>query len=293
MTNHNFGGVKTNEMLFLFGFARFSNYWSMSPIVGIKQRTLSDEALWGGPMVLSPAGLWSRIFIRTDSRKPIIYEIFSIYEKFEKEYSWHFTTEVEMNLGTRLRLQFEPGYNKQLEINQYIDVFEDVTATEMFGERHIVAQMDRETVSAELRIDYTFTPKLSFQAYLQPYLTVGNYSRFKEFAKPESYEFIEYGKTTGMEIEPLDDYGYHLYPNGKDGNELYIDNPNFNYKALVGSAVLRWEFRPGSTLYFVWTRNGYDEQNPGSFNLKRDLKDMLRADVDNVFAIKMTYWFGK
>jgi len=294
MTNHNFAGDKLSEMVFLFGFARFNNFWTINPIIGIEPRTLSDQALRGGPMVISPAGLWSRIFMRTDSRKPIIFELGGNYQLSEKgNYSLRISPEIEMNIGTRLRLEFEPGFNKQVQTDQYVDSFDDKTAVHMYGCRHIVAQMERKTVSAELRVDYTFTPKLSFQAYFQPYMTVGSYSRFKEFERPVSYEFVEYGKDNNMEITEDGDDGYELFPNGEEGNSYYIDNPDFNYKALVGSAVLRWEFSPGSTLYLVWTRNGSDEQNPGNFNFNRDVKDMFSADADNVFALKITYWFGK
>ena len=164
------------------------------------------------------------------------------YQPSEKgSYSLHVSPEIELNLGTRLRLELEPGFNKQVQIDQYIDSFDDNTAIEMHGTRHIVAQMDRKTVSVELRIDYTFTPKLSFQAYFQPYMTVGSYSRFKEFSKPETYDFVEYGKDNNMLIENDEDDGYDLYPNGRNGNSIYVENPDFNYKSLVGSAVLRYQ----------------------------------------------------
>jgi len=294
MTNHNFAGDKLSEMLFLMGFARFNNFWMANAIAGIGPRTLSDQALRGGPLVTSPSGMWSRLRVRTDSRKSVIMGLGGNYQQSEKgNYSAHFSPEIELNIGTRLRLQIEPGFNRERQIDQYIDSFDDETAIEMLGCRHIVAQMDRETVSAELRIDYTFTPKLSFQAYFQPYMTVGSYSRFKEFKEPKSYDFVEYGKDNNTEIINDGDNGYELYPNGQNGDSFYIDNPDFNYKALVGSAVLRWEFRPGSTLYLVWTRNGSDNQNPGNFSFNRDLKDMFKADADNVFALKVTYWFGK
>lgn len=294
MTNHNFTGDKISEMLFLLGFARFNNFWTINPIIGIGPRTLSDQALRGGPLVISPAGMWSRLYVRTDSRKSIIMGLGGNYQKSEKgSYSAHFSPGIEFNIGTRLRLEVEPGINSQRQIDQYVDYFEDETADKMYGYRHIVAQMNRKTISAEFRIDYTFTPKLSFQAYVQPYMTVGSFSRFKEFERPESYDFVEYGKDTNMEIIKDGDDGYYLYPNGKDRNSLYIENPDFNYKALVGSAVLRWEFRPGSTLYIVWTRNGVDEKNPGDFALYRDLGNLLSADADNVFALKLTYWLGK
>ena len=294
MTNHNFAGDKLSEMLFLFGFARFNNFWTINPIIGIGPRTFSDQTLRGGPLVIEPSGMWSRVFARTDSRKSVIYELGVEYQKSENgTYSMHVSPEIEVNLGTRLRIAFDPGFNNQVQIDQYLDSFEDETAVEMFGTRHIVAQMDRKTISAELRVDYTFTPKLSFQAYVQPYMTVGSYSRFKEFTKPESYDFVEYGVDNGMEIIEDTDGNYELYPNGIDDNSLYIENPDFNYKALVGSAVLRWEFRPGSTLFLVWTRNGSDDNNPGNFNFNRDTKDLFQADADNAFAVKLTYWIGK
>ncbi|MBU0529349.1 hypothetical protein KKF86_06290, partial [bacterium] len=294
MTNHNFAGDKLSEMLFVFGYVQFKNFWSIEPIIGLGPKTLSDQKLRGGPMVISPAGMWSNLYISTDSRKSVIYELGGEYEKSEKgSYSFYLSTGIDLNLGTRLRLQFEPAFNKQLQIDQYIDSFDDESAIDMFGCRHIVAQMDRKTVLAEFRIDYTFTPKLSFQAYVQPYMTVGSFSHFKEFAKPESYDFIEYGKDSNMGIVKDGDDGHELYPNGSDGNSFYIENPDFNYKALVGSAVLRWEFKPGSTLFLVWTRNGSDEQNPGDFNFNRDAQDLLQADADNIFALKFTYWFGK
>ena len=82
-------------------------------------------------------------------------------------------------------------------------------------------------------------------------------------------------------------------PGGEDSDAFNISNPDFNYKALVGNAVLRWEFKPGSTLYLVWTRNGNNFNNPGEFQLFRDLNDLMGVTTDNVFAIKVTYWMGK
>ena len=294
MTNHNFAGDKLSEMLFFFGFARFSNFWTLSPIFGIGPRTLSDQKLRGGPIVISPAGLWSRLYVRTDSRKSVIMGLGGNFQKSEKgSYTLRVSPEIDLNIGTRLRLKVEPSINNQRQIDQYVDYFEDETADKMYGYRYIVAQMDRKTVSAEFRIDYTFTPKLSFQAYVQPYMTVGSYSRFKEFKKPKSYEFFEYGIDNGSTIIEDED-GYTLDPTGgDDSDEFYVSNPDFNYKALVGSAVLRWEFRPGSTLYIVWTRNGSDTQNPGVFNFNKDINNLFKAESDNMFAIKLTYWFGK
>ena len=69
-------------------------------------------------------------------------------------------------------------------------------------------------------------------------------------------------------------------------------NPDFNFKSLRGNAVLRWEYRPGSMLYFVWTQRRSDPSNPGEFDLWRDLGDVFRAPGDNVFLVKFSYRFA-
>ena len=199
---------------------------------------------------------------------------------------------LEIKLGTRLNLSTTPSYSSGKTIDQYVTATEDVNAKAMYGTRYVVAQLDQKTLSADFRIDYTLTPTLSFQAYFQPLLSVGKYSQFKEFRRPESYDFLVYGEE-GSTIKAEGDE-YIIDPTGSDDSDAFtIDNPDFNYKALVGTAVLRWEFSPGSTLYLVWTRNGYDDQHPGDFQLRRDLPDLFRATADNIFAVKATYWIGR
>jgi hypothetical protein len=292
--NYNFNGDIINQMTFLLGYYQFQNYWSAHFVTGIGPQTLSDNKLRGGPMVNSPGGFFSRLSVDSDSRKDFRYDLsFEYWTGDNNSYDHSINPGFSLNIGSQIRLQIEPEYSVTHSIDQYVGAWEDENATAMYGNRYIVAQMDRETFATEFRIDYTFTPKLSFQAYVQPYMTVGSYSHFKEFAKPKSYDFWEYGVDNSSTIIEDED-GYTLDPTGgDDSDEFYVDNPDFNYKALIGSAVLRWEFRPGSTLYLVWTRNGSDTQNPGIFDFNRDIKNLFQADADNVFALKVTYWFGK
>ena len=42
------------------------------------------------------------------------------------------------------------------------------------------------------------------------------------------------------------------------GTPFALSDPSFNIKSLRGNAVLRWEYRPGSVLYFVWTQERTD-----------------------------------
>lgn len=293
MSNHNFGGVKTDESVFLFGFAQLLNYWQFNAMAAGGPRTLSDRKLRGGPMVISPSGSFTSFNIRSDNRKSVVFSLDLDWDRSDNG-SWkkELSSEVDIKLGNRLQLQVEPSYSVEKDIDQYVEEIDDESATAMYGKRYMVAQLNQTIIATDFRIDLTFTPTLSLQAYFQPFVAVGHYSNFKEFKRPRSYDFMVYSEE-GSSIKTEED-GYILDPTGGDDNDAFwLDNPDFNYKALVGTAVLRWEFKPGSTLYLVWTRNGYDFQHPGDFRLRRDVQDLFRATTDNVFAIKVAYWMGR
>ncbi|MCK4336473.1 MAG: hypothetical protein KAX11_00930, partial [Candidatus Aminicenantes bacterium] len=157
-----------------------------------------------------------------------------------------------------------------------------------FGSRYVFGKLKQTVLSAEIRINWTFTPRLSLQAYLQPFLAIGEYSRFKELARPKSQDYNIYGVN-----DSTVDYEDSIYFIDPDGNgpasEFSFYNPDFNFKSMKGTVVLRWEYHPGSTLYFVWTQNRQDFGHPGDFNLRRDLGDLFTAPGDNIFLLKISY----
>jgi hypothetical protein len=82
------------------------------------------------------------------------------------------------------------------------------------------------------------------------------------------------------------DARYRLYA-------LSTDNASFNIKQLRGSAVARWEYRPGSTVFLVWTQGrDQDDRNAGTFVPTRDFKDLFAARPDNTFLVKASYWIN-
>ena len=293
-SNHDFSGVKTSENVFLFGWLQFLNYWSFDGFMGLDAETLSNTELRGGPRVIDPGGAFINFGVNSDHRKNVVFGLHMNAGGDEAgSYDSGLSGWVELKLGNRLNLELNPNYSIARNMEQYVTAIEDANAIEMYGNRYVVAQLDRKTLSADFRLDYTFTPRLSLQAYFQPFIAVGTYSGFKEFKRPESYEFLVYEEDEDATITLANDV-YTIDPTGEDDSDAFtIDNPDFNYKALVGTAVLRWEFSPGSTLYLVWTHNGYDDQHPGNFQLGRDLKDLFAATADDVFAIKATYWIGR
>jgi hypothetical protein len=72
-----------------------------------------------------------------------------------------------------------------------------------------------------------------------------------------------------------------------------LADPDFNLKSLRANAVLRWEFRLGSTLYLVWTQRREDRAHPGDFSLGRDARELFRSASDDVLMLKLAWWVGR
>jgi hypothetical protein len=142
-------------------------------------------------------------------------------------------------------------------------------------------------VSAQIRLNWAFTPNLTFQSFFQPLVASGRYTDFKQLARPRSYDFVHYGAT----YDPATNE-WTVTP--ADGGESFnISNPDFNYTSLRGNAVLRWEYMPGSTLYFVWTQERSDTQPIGEFDLRPDLNRLGSIRPSNIFLVKATYYLNR
>jgi hypothetical protein len=83
-------------------------------------------------------------------------------------------------------------------------------------------------------------------------------------------------------------------PDGVDGpaRPFTFRDPSFNYRSLRGSAVLRWEYRPGSTLFVVWQQQREGSEPFGNFDLGRDSRALFQQPARNVLLVKVTYWIG-
>jgi len=144
----------------------------------------------------------------------------------------------------------------------------------------------------------TFSPALSLQLFVQPFVATGAYFDFKELAQPRTSSFIRYGQTPGSTIDTTFNAdgsvaSYTLDPDGAGARSAYnVSNPDFAFRSLRGNAVLRWEYRPGSTLFFVWTQScGYFSQNPG-FAPAQDFRQLCQGKSNNVIAVKFNYWLS-
>jgi hypothetical protein len=168
------------------------------------------------------------------------------------------------------------------------------------GTRYVFGRLEQKTFSLNTRVNTTFTPNLTLELFAQPFLASGKYTSFKEFAEAKSRRMFFFGRdngstvTTNTDATTGDITGYAIDPDGGGpAGEFTFDNPDFNTRSLRGTGVLRWEYRPGSTLFFVWTQQREGSDNYGDFNFRRDRSALFRDRPTNVFQIKATYWLGR
>jgi hypothetical protein len=166
----------------------------------------------------------------------------------------------------------------------------DPVAAATFGTRHVFATLDQKEISMITRLDWTFSPKLSLQLFLQPLISAGDFTQLKEFAQPRTYDFAVYGQDKGTITETSD--GSVIDP-GDGGAAFTIPEQNFTIRSLRGNAVLRWEWRPGSTLFLVWQQNRQSDDTSGDLDVSRDVDALLTGGAArNVVAVKASYWLS-
>ncbi|MBN1272393.1 MAG: carbohydrate binding family 9 domain-containing protein [Candidatus Aminicenantes bacterium] len=289
---YDFGGNKTWDGYLLVLDAEFLNYWFCETMLAYNPETISNTLTRGGPLAVIPYGYQVDLTINSDSRKRVVLSSYnSLYRRPDEGQSFN----------TSLSLRWKPRSNFDLSIGPEIylrksDLYwvtsqKDALMTDTFGTRYVFGRLEQTTVSANIRVNWIFTPRLSLQAYLQPFLAVGKYDTFKELARPKSFDYNIYGD--GESTIAFENGVYIVDPDGPGPAAAFdFSNPDFNFKSLRGTVVLRWEYLPGSLLYFVWTQSRADTAHPGNFNLTRDLGDLFTAPGDNIFLVKVSYRFN-
>jgi hypothetical protein len=129
--------------------------------------------------------------------------------------------------------------------------------------------LEQKTVALTARVNYTVTPALSVQIYAEPFVSAGDYSSFKELVDGRARDY---------------DRRYAPF--------AYTGNPDFNYRSFRTTNVLRWEYRPGSTLFVVWQQGREDTLDHGTFDFGRDFGGVFAAPARNVFLVKWAYWLN-
>jgi hypothetical protein len=242
---------------------RLRNFWLVEVFGGYGWERLDDLDTRGGPPILRPGQRAVGGFIATDSRKTWRASLFT-RANWDTVGGSGLQLNPELRLSPSARVQTTVGvrYRRNHETAQWI---RNLDADGDGATDHVYGALESRVVDITMRGTLALHPDLTFELFMQPFVAVGDYSDFKRLARPRSFEF-----------EPV----------------ALTFNPDFNRKSLRGNAVLRWEYRPGSTLFLVWNVVGSDLSRPGEFSFSRDIADAFGVKRDNIFMLKASYWLS-
>ena len=219
--------------------------WHMGGTIGQLGKTYDDRAARGGPADRQDRYIAPWLFISGDDRKAIVPYMNVNYFKGSdgRNSSWSLGPEIDYKVLGRFSSVFQFNWSHDIRDNQFYGKFTDAA-----GLHYTFAHLDQHTTSVTARLNYTFTPDVSLQTYLQPFVSKGTYSDVRQLsATPRA-----------------DDYDARYAPYI---NPAVTTNPGgFNFKALQSNVVFRWEYKPGSTLFAVWNqgRQGFAPAEGGT-----------------------------
>jgi len=291
-TKYNFDGDRTDLQGRVYAEGTFRNYWTVTTFVSHILATLDDQLTRGGPVVRYPARSGWMVELQTDTRKVLAADVaMQLGWNAEGARDRHLEAGITIRPVSNLGIRLGPMVDQWQSTAQYVTAVPDPTATAFYGTRYVFADLEQHTVGFDIRASAAFTPTLTFELYVQPLIASGAYTHFKEFVQPREMAKQVYGTDVGTIAR--EDGGYVVDPDGDGPAEPFrIGDPDFNFRSLRGNAVLRWEFRPGSTLYFVWTHTRSNVEPVGSIDLGHDLHELMDAPADNIFLVKLSYWIG-
>ncbi|OFW29218.1 MAG: hypothetical protein A3G76_11375 [Acidobacteria bacterium RIFCSPLOWO2_12_FULL_65_11] len=273
----------------------FLNYWYFNGGGNWFARTQDDRQTRGGPSMVSPSGNFWNLNGGTDSRRWLSLQ--GYVSGFSNEAgSWNRNVGMTVNLkpSPMLTISTGPQLTRSLTIAQYVRTVADATAVDTYGERDVFGSLDQTQLSMTTRVNAILTPKVSLQVYMQPLLAVGRYSSFRELARPRTFDFRYYGSPGTLLGYDAASQTFTADPDDVGPAAPFtFRNPDFNFKSLRVNTVFRWELRPGSAFYAVWTRQQQDQAYPGDFTLGRDAGALFSAPGDDVFLVKIAYWIGR
>ena len=273
---------------------QFKNFWGAGFNINKNLAGYDDRLTRGGPLVRLLASQSIGVNLQSDNRRRVAGFLFANYSWGEGE-----GTNRRLGLNIQIRpvdnwtISLGPNLSRNQVKTQYLTSVEDETATETFGRRYIFTELERTQISMETRLNVTFTPDLSLELFVQPLLSSGDYSRVKELREARKYGFDEYGVDGGTISFNEAENEFDIDPDGAGpASSFAVNNKDFNTRSLRGNAVLRWEYRPGSTLFLVWQQSRSGTEDFGDFQFGRDAGSIFDTPADNVFAIKFDYWLN-
>ncbi|HEY4056807.1 MAG TPA: DUF5916 domain-containing protein [Kofleriaceae bacterium] len=269
-------------------WVQLANYWSFAAGGSTDVGIVEPSALRGGPSLNTDTQTSVFANMMTDSRFPV--QVFFNVSGARNRVSDATAAGVDLGLTIQARsnidLYLGPSFSSRTDRLQYVDQVDD-----SFGTRHYVfGKIDQMTGSLTVRLNWTFSPRLTLQAYAQPFIASGRYSELKDVDHPGANKFEDRFTNIEGNAYSLADDTYTV--RAGTGAMYSFDKPDFNVRELRSTVVMRWEYRPGSSIFAIWSHGQSDSIVDGRFRFGDSVRALADAAGENTFMVKANYWIG-
>ncbi len=272
-----------------FGFdTQFKNYWSFSAGMHRSGYELNRHELRGGPSLLVPGGWNYRFNIGTNESKKLAVGLHVGFGHGDQDARNSFN----VGMGAYyqpfsfLQVSMKPVYSNERTDLIYVGTY-DVNNETVY----LTSSIIRNVARIDFRFNVYLNPDLSIQYWGQPFYFSGDYYNFKKVTNPEQKDFkSQFYQYTGNEIVYDNESDLYSIDDNGDGNADYsFGNPDFSFAEFRSNLVMRWEYQPGSVLYFVWSQGGSGYSDEGIFDFDNAMDLFGNWSDDNVFLVKFSY----
>lgn len=252
----NFGLVRDPGYQFVFGAIELKNFWNLQSNLSIISPGQNDFATRGGPLM--GVGWGSEFNMSVSSPFAGRYRWSGSFSHVSQETGtagWQLSSSLILQPLDRLFISLSPRYWQSTDNRQYVDTIDT---------SYIFGTVEHRELSFQTRVRVAISPDLTLDGYLEPFAASGRYLSYGELAEPGSRDLIDWSSTSV---------------------------PDFTSLSLRSTAVLRWEFLPGSMLFLVWQQNRSDYREMRESVLS-GLGDTFGVPGGSTLALKISYWLS-
>ncbi|MDR1258469.1 MAG: carbohydrate binding family 9 domain-containing protein [Tannerellaceae bacterium] len=259
--------------------------WTLSESYGWNY--VDTRKLRGGADLRYDPYLHTTLSFNTDKARPLVFTLNYVNDYNRNGINRLHTLRpaLSLRMGDHVHFAGEFTYTYNVDNTQYIGAFTPGDNCPVY----LMGRMEQQTYGLTVRLQVNVTPDVSLQFYGSPFTSTAGYDSFKKALDARSARSSERFADYLPEAVSLSDGAYTVRDTGGD---IRFDNPDFSFNEFRSNLVARWEYRPGSTLYFVWEHRMSDRASRHFSDWGDNLDRMFSLPSTNTFMLKLNYWFS-